>query len=89
MILNSSLILSTISFYLRIHPVQLVQHDFELLPDSLHHLICHLLFLEGKVFLQWWYRCHYKDLLVNHETKETKSDKYGTQNRTRFQLNSC
>jgi hypothetical protein len=32
MILNSSLILSTISSYQRIHQVQLLQHDLELLP---------------------------------------------------------
>ena len=79
MILSISLILSTISSYLRIHPVQLLQHDLELLPDPLHHLIRHLLFLIGEVFLQRWYQCHYKDLLMNHfETKEAKSDKLGT-----------
>jgi hypothetical protein len=38
MIMNSSLILFTISSYLGIHQIQLLQHDRELLPDPLHHL---------------------------------------------------
>jgi hypothetical protein len=85
MILN--LIFFTILSYLRIHPVQFLQHDLELLPDPLYHLIRHLLFLIGEVFLQWWYQCQYKDILMNHETKEAKSDKFGTRNQTCFQLN--